>query len=96
MDTVKTWTVRIEIAEHEGRTRAVARLHTGDTEHTVGVGFARLNPRDRDVPEIGDELAVCRALAGLTHDLLEASIADIKQNDPASAHGDAGTNDAWT
>ena len=79
MDTVKTWTVRIEIGEHEGRTRAVARLHTSDTESTVGVGFARLNPTDRDVPEIGDEIAVARALSDLGHRLLDAASKDLEQ-----------------
>jgi hypothetical protein len=44
MDTVTTWTVRVDIDEHDGHTRAVARLHTRDTEKLVGVGLARLNP----------------------------------------------------
>jgi hypothetical protein len=34
------------------------------------------------VPEIGDELAACRALSGLVHELLGATIADIQANDP--------------
>ena len=42
------------------------------------------SPLDRDVPEIGDELAVCRALNGIAHDLLDATILDVEQNDPAS------------
>lgn len=46
MDTAKQWTVVIDIDEHEGRTRAVARLHTRDTEKLVGVGLARLNPAE--------------------------------------------------
>ena len=86
MDTVKTWTVRIEIGEHEGRTRAVARLHTGDTEHTVGVGFARLNPRDRDVPEIGDEIAAARMLSDLGHHLLRFADEDVEQLSGEPAH----------
>ena len=86
MDTVKTWTVRIEIGEHEGRTRAVARLHTSDTESTVGVGFARLNPTDRDVPEIGDEIAVARALSDLGHRLLHAASEDVEQLSGEPAH----------
>jgi hypothetical protein len=35
------------------------------------------------VPEIGDELAACRALSGLAHDLLDATIADVAANDPS-------------
>jgi hypothetical protein len=79
MDAVKRWNVDIDIDEHEGRTRAVARLHTRDTAGPVGVGLARCNPADRDVPEIGDELAAARALFELGHRLLDAATADIEQ-----------------
>jgi len=79
MESVKTWTVRIDIGEHEGRTRAVAHLRTRDTDQLVGVGSARLNPTDRDVPEIGDELAAARALSELGHRLLSAAIEDVEQ-----------------
>ena len=40
MNEAKRWTVVIDIDEHEGRTRAVARLHTRDTEKLVGVGLS--------------------------------------------------------
>jgi hypothetical protein len=86
VDETKTWTVRIDIAEHEGRTRAVAHLHTRDTERMVGVGFARLNPADRDVPEIGDELAVARALSDLGHRLLDAATGDLERVSGERAH----------
>ncbi|MGH4006703.1 MAG: DUF1876 domain-containing protein [Pseudonocardiaceae bacterium] len=75
----KVWKVEIQIDEHDGRTRAVARLHNRDETNLVGVGLARLNPADRDVPEIGDELAVARALSDLSHKLLEAAAGDIEQ-----------------
>jgi hypothetical protein len=86
MEDVKTWTAQIEIDEHEGRTRAVARLDTGGTESLTGVGLARLNPADRDVPEIGDELATARALADLSHRLLEAAAEEIEQMSGRRAH----------
>ena len=79
MHETKRWTVHIDIDEHDGRTRAVARLHPHDNDRLVGVGLARLNPADRDVPEIGDELATARALSELGHNLLEAAAADIEQ-----------------
>jgi hypothetical protein len=41
---------------------------------------ARRNPQDREVPEIGDELATSRAFADLAHQLLEAATADVEQN----------------
>jgi hypothetical protein len=86
MSTAKTWTVEIRIDEHESKTRAEARLHTGDETHLVGVGLARLNPADRDVPEIGDELAASRALADLAHLLLDAAANDIEGVTRAPAH----------
>lgn len=75
----KRWHVEIQIDEYEGRTRALARLHNRDETGLVGLGLARLNPADRDVPEIGDELAVARALSDLSHQLLEAAAGDIEQ-----------------
>lgn len=78
MSTAKKWSVEIHIDEHESRTRAEARLHTADKTHLVGVGLARLNPADRDIPEIGDELAAARALSDLAHQLLDAAANDIE------------------
>jgi len=74
------WTVTIDIDEHEGRTRAVARLRTRDTERLVGVGLSRLDPADRDVPEIGDEIAVARALSDLSQRLLHTAAEDVEQS----------------
>lgn len=73
----KSWSVRIDLGEHDGTTRAVARLHTGDRTSLTGTGSARLNPADPNVPEIGDELAAARALSQLAHALLEAAADDI-------------------
>jgi hypothetical protein len=74
----KHWSISIDIDEHEGRTRAIARLETEKPDHLTGVGLARLNPADPDVPMIGDELAVARALAELTHRLFDTAAADIE------------------
>lgn len=80
MDDVKQWTVTIDIDEHEGHTRAVARLHDRDTERLTGVGLARLDPADRDVPDIGDEIAAARALSDLSHRLLQTATEDVEQS----------------
>ena len=40
------------------------------------------------MPEIGDELAVCRALNGLAHDLLESTISDVEGNVHEEVHLD--------
>jgi hypothetical protein len=80
MTTARTWNVEILIDEHEDqrRTRAEARLHTRDRTVVVGEGVALRNPSDHEVPEIGDELAAARALADLSHRLMEAAAADIE------------------
>lgn len=75
----KRWQVEIVIDEDdEGRTRATARLHTADDTRISGTGTARLNPVDRNVPEIGDELAASRALSDLAHNLFECAAGDIE------------------
>lgn len=71
------WTVDISIDEYEGLTRAKARLRWREKE-LVGVGLARLNPADRNVPEIGDELSVARALSDLGKRMLKVSTHDIE------------------
>ncbi|BCB89560.1 DUF1876 domain-containing protein [Phytohabitans suffuscus] len=81
MTRAKQWTVEVFVDEHEDerRTRAEARLHTPNWRGLVGVGEARRNPADPEVPEIGDELAVSRALSDLAHRLLDAAAGDIEQ-----------------
>lgn len=74
---LKNWSVEVSIDEHEGLTRAKARLRWREKEE-VGVGLARLNPADRNVAEIGDELAVARALSDLGKRMLTVSSGDIE------------------
>ena len=72
------WTVDVFIDEYDGFTRARATLDTASgAERLTGVGLSRCNPTDRDIPEIGDELACARALSDLAHRLLETAAADI-------------------
>ena len=79
MTAMKHWTVDVYIDENnDGRTYAEARLDSGKPGHLIGVGQARLNPADDDIPEIGDELAVARALTDLGHRLLLTTAIDIE------------------
>lgn len=78
----RTWHVEIYLSENEGNTRAEAVLRTDAGTELRHLGVARRNPTDRDIPEIGDEIAVCRAVTGLGHDLLEAAVADVTAMDP--------------
>ena len=77
MELVEQWSIELFLVEDDGRTRATARLHTRDTQLT-GVGHARCNPRDADIPEIGEELAAARALNDLAHKLFDATVGDIE------------------
>lgn len=74
---MKKWTVDVSIDERQGVTRAWARLPWGEKDH-VGVGVARLSPADQNVAEIGDELAIARALSDLAGQMLRVSAHDIE------------------
>lgn len=70
------WKVRLYLFEDAGTTRARVTVDTGSTVLT-GRGAARLNPVDRDVPEIGDELAAGRALDDVARQMARAAEHDI-------------------
>jgi len=84
----KTWHLHLDLSEDEGRTRAEAVLRTDAGVELREVGVARRRPGDRDVPEIGDELAACRALSALAHALLDASLADVEANSGPGSEDD--------
>lgn len=77
----RTWSVEITISEHEDerRTRAEAVLRTDARPQLHGAGDAHRRPSDREVPEIGAELATARALADLASKLLDVTAGDIEQ-----------------
>lgn len=73
---VAEWQAHIHLYEDDSKTHARVRLETGSTVLS-GEGLARRNPRDAAVPEIGDELAVGRALVELGERLIRAAGEDI-------------------
>ncbi|MGV9253642.1 DUF1876 domain-containing protein [Streptomyces sp. NPDC003697] len=73
----KQWTVQIYITEDGDDTHARAVLSTRDSSGVTGRGVARRNPIDRPIPEIGDELAVSRALEDLAVRLHDVAADDI-------------------
>lgn len=73
---LKDWTVTVSIDESGGHTRAKARLRWRDQE-AVGVGLARLGPADRYYAQIGDELAVARALSDLARRMMAGTVQHI-------------------
>ncbi len=80
MTTTKTWRVELFLYEEGDHTKADAVLHTDAGTELRASGVARKHPIDRQVPEIGDELATCRALSELSHLLLLATTNDIEEN----------------
>lgn len=79
----RRWQVNLAIVERGGQTFAHATL-VGDGPPLESDGGARRNPRDSDVPLIGDEVAAARALHQLADALLKAAAADIGAADGAS------------
>jgi uncharacterized protein DUF1876 len=75
---VHRWSVELSIREHEGETRADARLVMNDDAHLLGHGRARRNLSDPNVTEIGKKIAVARALSDLAHMLLGSAAAQIE------------------
>jgi hypothetical protein len=76
MDHTAAWQARVFLYEHETMTHARVVLETGANTLT-GEGLARRHPTDADVPQIGDELAVGRALVELGERLMRAASEDI-------------------
>jgi Rv2632c-like len=77
MKGLRRWSVDVFVGEDDGFTYAEAALQDDLGNQILGTGRARLNPTDPDVPEIGDEIAVARALSDLGHRLLSTAAADL-------------------
>lgn len=73
---VKTWQVQVSLFESGDETTAHAVL-AAEVPGIEARGSARRNPHDPPVPEIGDEVAVARALRRLSDRLLGAASEDI-------------------
>jgi hypothetical protein len=83
---VRTWTVDIEVLEDGVSTLARAVLHEGEVPTVVTAdGQATRRPGDEDVPEIGDELAVARALDQLAGTLKSAAARHLAAMDDPGA-----------
>ncbi|MGC5167187.1 dsRBD fold-containing protein [Luteimicrobium sp. DT211] len=78
-----TWRVQVDVFEHGGHTHAQALLVAPGEDLASGldelrsVGQARRAPGDPDMPLVGDELAVGRALRRLANRLLGDAEQDI-------------------
>jgi hypothetical protein len=74
---VRSWRVNIDLFETGDDTSAHAVLVAESPTRLDARGKAHRNPADKSVPEIGDEVAVARALRLLSDRLLEAASTDI-------------------
>jgi Domain of unknown function (DUF1876) len=88
MSDLRHWTVDVYVGEDNGQTFAEAALRDDSGNHVMGTGRARLTPGNLNVPEIGDEIAVARALGNLGHRLLNTAAGDIETitHEPAHLH----------
>ena len=88
MIATKQWSITVDIDEHDDTTLAHVSIRTPAGHDVTGVGQAQRNPLDPSVPEIGDELAVARALRNLAERLMHTTENDIKgvTGEPAHLH----------
>ncbi len=86
---VRSWQVRIDLFEAGEETSAHAVLITEAPQHLDARGKAHRRSGDEDVPEIGDEIAVARALRQLSERLLGTAADDISaiEGRPVSLRG---------
>ena len=79
---VKIWHVEVHVLESERETTAHAVLRSEVVEEMEGHGRARRREEDQEIPVVGDEIAVGRALHRLGDRLISAAAGDLK-----AAHG---------
>ena len=89
MDATTQWSITVDIDEEENNTVANVSVRTPAGVEVTGVGRSHRNPADPSVPEIGDELAVARALGNLSERLLHRAERDITSvtGQPSHVHG---------
>ena len=74
----QTWSVRIDLTEDDDLTRARAVMTSRDGLSMTCEGTAHRRPGDAVVPEIGEELAVSRALYALADHLMDSADKDVE------------------
>ncbi|MFJ5806599.1 dsRBD fold-containing protein [Streptomyces sp. NPDC093093] len=77
MSHTAEWKARLYLFEEDQTTKARLELDTG-TNKLTGHGTARCAPQDKDVAEIGDELAVARAMEDLALQMKRAAYGDMQ------------------
>lgn len=84
-DPFREYGVTVVVEEREDHTDAKATLVLRG-EQFGGWGRARRHPGDPDMPRVGDELAVARALSDLSHHLIDAAAGVIERREGHDVH----------
>ncbi|MGW6208805.1 DUF1876 domain-containing protein [Streptomyces sp. NPDC055089] len=95
MNRTMEWTVRVDLSEDDGTTKAEAVLDTG-TARLTGHGVARCSPQDPDVPTIGDELAASRAMRDVAGQLMSVADRELGEAGVGLADGPVPPPYAWS
>lgn len=87
MSETREFQMDVVIDEDTNRTEAKVVLHLGEREFAAW-GRARRNPDDPNVPLVGEELALARAMNDLSHQLVEAAAQSIEsfEGRPVNLH----------
>lgn len=72
------WTIDVSLQHGPYRVRAEALLRLEDGGEFVGVGLAHVGLQESAISQVGDYLAVARALSDLTEELLETVASDVE------------------
>jgi Domain of unknown function (DUF1876)/Domain of unknown function (DUF1918) len=83
---VREWQVRVSIFESGDDTSANVVLLTEAPTHLRARGQSHRGTHDTSVPEIGDEVAVARALRHLADQLLDTAAQDVEAVTGEHAH----------
>lgn len=75
---IRDWQVRVSIFESDDDTDAHVVLLADSPTHLSATGHSHRSASDSAVPEIGDEVAVARALRRLANQLLDTASGDIE------------------
>lgn len=86
MNETRTITINMQVVEAGSKTTADVSMITGDGQALHGHGTARRHPDDPEVPMIGDEVAVARALFELAHKLLGTAAHEIEERQHRPVH----------
>jgi Rv2632c-like len=78
MNAGDRWSMEVFVGEIDGETDAEVRMIKMDNRNFSGRGKARLNPADRNVSVIGEEIAIAHALSDLSHKLLHSAAVGVE------------------